>query len=124
MKCAPYVIVTIVILAVAVWAYWGWSRKETKPALAALTPFLMPIDDAFALQVQGKVVIVGKIIAGEVRPGDRLTVKLQNDEISVEVEALEAFGKPIAMGRSGENVGIMLIGVTKEQIRVGASLVR
>ena len=84
----------------------------------------MLIDDAFALKVPGKVVVVGKIAEGEVRPGDRLKIKQGNDEIAVEVEALEAFGSPVSVGRSGSNIGIMLVGATKEQIAPGATLVR
>ncbi len=121
MKYAPYILGAIVVVGVAIWAYWNWIRSQpptTSPA------FRMPIDDAFELKVPGKVVVVGKIAAGEVRPGDRLKIKGQNEEISVEVEALEAFGEPITVGRTGKNVGIMLIGATKEQIMQGAMLVR
>lgn len=83
----------------------------------------MPIDDAFALKVDGKVVVVGKIEEGEVRAGDRMKIKQEN-VIAVQVESLEAFGSPVSVGRSGNNIGIMLMGATKEQISPGAILVR
>jgi selenocysteine-specific translation elongation factor len=121
MKYAPYVVVAIVVVAIGAWVCWQWIRSQPAPASA---PFRMPIDDAFALKVPGKVVVVGKIAEGEVRPGDHLKIKRENDEIPVEVEGLEAFGAPVSVGRTGNNIGIMLDGATKEQIVAGAILVR
>jgi selenocysteine-specific translation elongation factor len=97
------------------------NKMETTPESVR---FRMPIDDAFALKIPGKVVVVGKIAEGEVRRGDRLKVKNGKDEIVVEVEGLEAFGAPVSIGRTGNNIGIMLVGVTKDQIGSGATLVR
>ncbi len=125
MKYTPYILFGIVFVAVAAWAYWHWMRSPS-PSLSPPTSaaFRMPIEDAFALKVPGKVVVVGKIAEGEVRPGDRLKIKAENEEISVEVEAVEAFGERIAVGSRDKHVGIMLIGATKEQIVKGAVLVR
>ncbi len=124
MKYAPYVLVAIVVIAIGTWVCWQWMRSQSAPPTPASTSFRMLIDDAFALKVPGKVVVVGKIAEGEVRPGDRLKIKQGNDEIAVEVEGLEAFGSPVSVGRSGSKIGIMLVGATKDQIASGATLVR
>jgi selenocysteine-specific translation elongation factor len=124
MKCASYVVVAIVVIGIGAWVCWQWMRSQPAQPAPASASFRMPIDDAFALKVPGKVVVVGKIAEGEVRPGDRLKIKHGDDEISVEVEALEAFGAPVSVGRAGSNIGIMLIGATKEQIVAGAILSR
>jgi selenocysteine-specific translation elongation factor len=124
MKYAPYALVTIVVIAIGAWVCWQRMRSQPAQPAAVSASFRMPIDDAFALKVPGKVVVVGKIEEGEVRPGDHLKIKNANDEILVEVEALEAFGAPVAIGRTGSNIGIMLIGATKEQIVAGAILSR
>ena len=121
MKLAPYLFIAFAVIAVAVGGFRYWSRQPTDLRSAA---FRMPIDDAFALTVAGKVVVVGKIVEGEVRPGDRLTIKLQTGDIAVEVEALEAFGEPISVGQSGKNIGVLLVGASKQQISPGAILVR
>ena len=124
MKYAPYVLIAIVAIAIGAWACWQWMRSQPAQHNPVSTSFRMPIDDAFALKVPGKVVVVGKIAEGEVRPGDRLKIKHGNDEIAVEVESLEAFGAPVSVGRSGSVIGIMLVGATKEQISPGATLFR
>ena len=124
MKYAPYVIAAIVFVGIGAWFCWQWMRSQSAPPTPASTAFRMPIDDAFALKVPGKVVVVGKVAEGEVRPGDRLKIKHGNDEIPVEVEALEASGSPVSVGRSGSNIGIMLVGASKEQVLSGATLVR
>ncbi len=124
MRYAPYVVMAIVVIGVGAWVCWQWMRSQPAPLGPASTSFRMPIDDAFALKIPGNVVVVGKIAEGEVRPGDRLKIKQGNDEIAVEVEALEAFGSPVSVGRSGSNIGVMLVGASKEQIASGATLVR
>ena len=110
MKYIPYVLVAIVVIGIGAWVCWQWMHSQPNEPSAASVSFRMPIDDAFALKVPGKVVVVGKIAEGEVRPGDRLKIKHGNEEIAVEVEALEAFGAPVSVGRTGSNIGIMLIG--------------
>ena len=83
----------------------------------------MPIDDAFALKVPGKVVVVGVVAEGEVRPGARLVLRTTAAELPVTVEALEAHHRALQVARRGEPVGIMLAGASKEQVGPGAVLV-
>ena len=66
---------------------FNWFRGKGQPA----APFRMPVDDAFALKVPGKVVVVGVVAEGEVRPGARLVLRAAAAELPVTVEALEAY---------------------------------
>jgi selenocysteine-specific translation elongation factor len=83
----------------------------------------MPVDDAFALKVSGKLVVVGIVAAGEVRPGARLLLRDAGGALPVSVEALEAHDRPIQAARRGDRVGIMLVGAEKGQVGPGAVLV-
>ena len=95
-----------------------WFRGAARPA----APFRMPVDDAFALKVPGKVVVVGVVADGEVRPGDRLVLRAAGAEVPVTVEALEAHHQPVRAARRGDRVGVMLIGADKAQVGHGAVL--
>jgi len=106
----------IVLLLAVVW----WVRRNPK---RVETSFLMPIDDAFALTEEGKVVVVGIVKQGKVVPGDALTLKTPSARIAVTVEELEAFRQPVASAKAGDRVGIMLQGATKEQVEAGSELV-
>jgi translation elongation factor EF-Tu-like GTPase len=119
MKYALYVLVAV--LAVAAGVCWQWTYT---PPPATVPVFRLPIDDAFDFKNPGKVVVVGTIAEGEVRPGDHLKIKGHSGEISVEVEAMEAFGIPLSVGQAGKTVGIKLIGAMKEQVGKDAVLVR
>ena len=83
-------------------------------------PFRMSIDDAFRLA--DKVVVVGVVAAGEVRPGDRLVLQTGVTERPVTVEVMESYHRPIRAARAGVRVGILLTGATKEQVGPGATL--
>lgn len=95
-----------------------WFRGAARPT----APFRMPIDDVFALKMPGKVVVVGVVADGEVRPGDRLVLRAAAAEVPVRVEALEAYHQPIQAARCGDRVGVMLVGVDKAQVGHGAVL--
>jgi selenocysteine-specific elongation factor len=97
---------------------FDWFRGKGQSA----PPFRMPVDDAFALKVSCKLVVVGVVAAGEVRPGARLVLRAAGAELPVTVEALEAYHRPLRVARRGDRVGVMLIGVEKEQVGPGAVL--
>ncbi len=105
-----------------------WFRRPkanppaTLPASSAAA-FDMPIDDAFALKVDGSVVVVGVIAAGEIKPGMRLEIRTAHASIPVTVTALEGGpDKPISHARAGDRVGVMLQGASKEQVPAGSRL--
>lgn len=84
----------------------------------------MTIDDVFAVILAGRVVVVGVISEGEVRPGDTLLVETRSGGIQVTVEALEAYHRPLRSANAGDRVGIMLSGINKEQIPANDLLLR
>jgi selenocysteine-specific translation elongation factor len=119
MKYLALALLLILICAVAAWFLRGKSRNASPPA----TQFHMPIDDVFAIKSISKVVVVGIVAEGEVRPGDRLLIRSGSQERSVTVEALERIDQPLKIARKGEQVAVMLIGADKDQISAGAILV-
>ena len=97
----------------------NWCRgKETSTA-----PFRMPVDDAFGLTVPNKVVVVGVVAEGELRPGIDLLLQTESHELTVTAEALEANHRRLKLARQGDRVGVMLAGAVKEQVAAGAFLV-
>jgi selenocysteine-specific translation elongation factor len=97
---------------------FDWFRGAARAA----EPFRMPVDDAFALKVPGKVVVVGVVADDEVRPGDRLVLRTTAAEVPVTVEALETHHKPLRAARRDDRIGVMLVGVDKAQVEHGAML--
>jgi elongation factor Tu len=83
----------------------------------------MPIDDVFALKAHGKVVVVGVIEEGAIRPGDSLTIQSGEYSIPVLVESLEAYHKPLNSAKAGDRVGILLHGIDKDKVVLPANLV-
>jgi selenocysteine-specific elongation factor len=82
----------------------------------------MLIDEVFALNQPGKVVVVGVVADGEVKPGERLSLRATGDDVRVTVEAIEANHKPLQVASRGDRVGIMLAGAEKAQVGHGAVL--
>nr|APQ42921.1 tufA [Babesia sp. Lintan]QAX27040.1 tufA [Babesia motasi]QAX27071.1 tufA [Babesia motasi] len=81
-------------------------------------PFLMPVEDSFSITGRG-IVATGKIERGNVQIGDKLEL-LGNDESKLtSVLNIEMFNKSLNKGESGDNVGILLRGITKTDIKRG-----
>jgi len=98
---------------------FDWFRGTTRTT----AHFRMPVDDGFALMVPGKVMVVGVVADGEVRPGARLVLETATAKLPVTVESLEAHQRPLQVARRGQRVGILLVGVDKAQIGPGSVLV-
>lgn len=81
-------------------------------------PFLMPIEDSFSITGRG-IVATGKIERGNVQIGDKLEL-LGNDSSKItSVLNIEMFNKSLNKGESGDNVGILLRGINKTDIKRG-----
>ncbi len=77
-------------------------------------PFLMPIEDVFSIKGRGTVG-TGRIERGRCKVGDAVEiVGLRANKSSV-VTGVEAFNKTLDEGQAGENVGVLLRGVEKEE---------
>ena len=88
---------------------------------SATGEFRLPIADVFTIAGRG-VVVVGQVAAGACRSGDAAVV-VGADGASVVGETtivgIEAFRKRVDVARQGDMVGLMLRGVSREQVHAG-----
>ena len=81
-------------------------------------PFLMPVEDVFSITGRGTVA-TGRIEAGRVKVGDEVQILgLGADKKSV-VTGVEMFRKILDEGEAGDNVGLLLSGIDKDEIKRG-----
>jgi len=81
-------------------------------------PFLMPIEDIFSIEGRGTVV-TGRIERGVVKLNEELELIGLRPTQKVVVTGIEMFNKTLDEGRAGENVGILLRGLKKEDVERG-----
>ena len=84
-------------------------------------PFLMPIEDVFSITGRGTVV-TGRVEAGIVKVGDRVEVVGIRDTRSTVATGVEMFRKLLDEGQAGDNVGVLLRGVGKDEVERGQVL--
>jgi elongation factor Tu len=84
-------------------------------------PFLMPIEDVFSIKGRGTVV-TGRITRGKVKVGDSIEIVGMKATQTTVVTGVEMFRKSLDEGLAGDNVGILLRGVEKEQVERGQVL--
>ena len=85
-------------------------------------PFLMPVEDIFSIKGRGTVV-TGRIERGVVELNQEIDiVGMQEDEIDTVVTGIEMFNKTLDRGEAGDNAGILLRGVKKEEVSRGMVL--
>ena len=85
-------------------------------------PFLMPIEDVFSIKGRGTVA-TGRIERGVVKVGEPLQViGLRTEILETTCTGVEMFQKMLDRGEAGDNVGILLRGIEKEQIQRGMVL--
>src|SRR5205085_10831503 len=90
------------------------ERQEDKP-------FLMSIEDVFSIKGRGTVG-TGRIERGKAKVGDTIEiVGIKPNQTSV-ITGIEAFNKTLDEGLAGENVGVLLRGVEKEELERGQVL--
>jgi elongation factor Tu len=81
-------------------------------------PFLMPVEDVFSITGRGTVA-TGRIEAGVIHVGDEVEILgLGEDKKSV-VTGVEMFRKLLDQGEAGDNVGLLLRGIDKNEIKRG-----
>lgn len=84
-------------------------------------PFLMPIEDVFSITGRGTVA-TGRIETGKIKVGDEVELLgLGEDKKSV-VTGVEMFRKLLDEGEAGDNVGLLLRGIDKKEIKRGMVL--
>ena len=86
-------------------------------------PFLMAVEDVFSIKGRGTVA-TGRIERGKIKVGEEIEViGLKETKKSV-VTGVEMFRKTLTQGEAGDNVGILLRGIEKEQIERGQVLAK
>jgi len=84
-------------------------------------PFLMPVEDIFSIEGRGTVV-TGKIEQGKVKVGETIQIVGIKDTVSTTVTGVEMFNKQLQEGLAGDNAGILLRGLKKDEITRGQVL--
>ncbi len=80
--------------------------------------FLMPVEDVFSIKGRGTVV-TGRIDQGIIKPGEEIEIVGIRDTRKIVVTGVEMFRKTLDEGRAGENVGLLLRGIEREEIERG-----
>lgn len=86
-------------------------------------PFLMPVEDVFSIKGRGTVA-TGRVERGRVRVNDEIEIVGIKDTKKVIVTGVEMFRKELEEGLAGDNVGILLRGVEKDDIERGQVLAK
>jgi elongation factor Tu len=81
-------------------------------------PFLMPVEDVFSITGRGTVA-TGRIERGKVKVGDELAMVGFGSDKKTVVTGVEMFRKLLDDGQAGDNVGLLLRGVAKEDVERG-----
>ncbi len=86
-------------------------------------PFLMPIEDIFSIEGRGTVV-TGRIERGKVKVGEEVEIIGLKDTAKSTVTGIEMFNKSLDEGIAGDNAGVLLRGIKKEDITRGQVLAK
>ncbi len=86
-------------------------------------PFLMPIEDVFSIKGRGTVA-TGRIETGVVKLNDEVEIVGIRDSRKSVVTGIEAFKKNLDQGQAGDNAGILLRGVERDDIERGQVIVK
>jgi elongation factor Tu len=81
-------------------------------------PFLMPVEDVFSISGRGTVA-TGRIERGKVNTGDKVEIVGIRDTQNTVVTGVEMFRKILDEGQAGDNVGLLLRGMKKEDVERG-----
>jgi elongation factor Tu len=82
-------------------------------------PFLMPIEDVFSITGRGTVA-TGRIERGVINSNDNVEIiGMQEKKLTSTVTGVEMFRKILDRGEAGDNVGLLLRGIDKNEIRRG-----
>jgi len=82
-------------------------------------PFMMPVEDVFSIKGRGTVV-TGRIDRGIIHTGDNVEiVGLREKSMSSVVTGVEMFHKTLDEGQAGDNVGLLLRGIEREDVERG-----
>ncbi|MEZ4721617.1 MAG: elongation factor Tu [Flavobacteriales bacterium] len=81
-------------------------------------PFLMPVEDVFSITGRGTVA-TGRIESGVINTGDPVEIIGFDEKLTSTITGVEMFRKILDRGEAGDNVGLLLRGIEKTDIRRG-----
>ncbi|HEX5051540.1 MAG TPA: elongation factor Tu [Planctomycetota bacterium] len=91
------------------------------PAREVDKPFLMPVEDVFSIEGRGTVA-TGRVERGRVKVGESVEIVGIKETRPTTVTGVEMFQKTLDQGEAGDNVGLLLRGLKKEDIERGMVL--
>jgi elongation factor Tu len=86
-------------------------------------PFLMPIEDVFSIKGRGTVA-TGRVESGVVKVNDEVEIVGIRDTQKSVVTGIEAFKKSLDQGQAGDNAGVLLRGIERDDIERGQVLAK
>ncbi|MCZ2153065.1 MAG: elongation factor Tu [Bryobacterales bacterium] len=93
------------------------------PPRAVDKPFLMPVEDIFSIQGRGTVV-TGRIEKGVIKVGDDIEIVGFRETRKTVCTGVEMFKKLLDDGQAGDNVGLLLRGIDKDEVERGQVLAK
>ena len=99
------------------------DKSVPQPARELDKPFLMPIEDIFSIQGRGTVV-TGRIERGKVKVGEEAEIVGFRETRKTVVTGVEMFKKQLDEGMAGDNAGLLLRGIAKEDVERGMVLAK
>jgi len=94
-----------------------------EPARAIDKPFQMCIEDVFSIEGRGTVV-TGRIEQGVVKVGEEVEIVGFAETVKTTCTGVEMFQKTLDRGQAGDNVGVLLRGIKKEDVQRGQVLAK
>ncbi len=86
-------------------------------------PFLMPVEDIFSIEGRGTVV-TGRIERGVIKVNEEIEIVGLRDTQKTVVTGVEMFNKSLDQGQAGDNAGLLIRGLKKEQVERGQVLAK
>jgi len=86
-------------------------------------PFLMPVEDVFTISGRGTVV-TGRVERGMVKVGDEVEIVGIRPTVKTVCTGVEMFRKTLDQGQAGDNIGVLLRGVKREEVERGQVLAK
>lgn len=89
-----------------------------QPERALDKPFLMPVEDVFSITGRGTVG-TGRIESGKIKVGDEVELIGMGSDMVTTITGVEMFQKTLNEGEAGDNAGLLMRGIEKDQLKRG-----
>jgi elongation factor Tu len=86
-------------------------------------PFLMPVEDVFSIKGRGTVG-TGRVDRGQIKVGDEVEIVGIQETRKTVATGVEMFQKTLEQGQAGDNIGVLLRGVEKDELERGMVLAK